>query len=217
MRVGPPHARPRCRHSRGTPPAEGTTYRPAAAKFSGGASDEQHTFPGGRGQPRQLLHRLAPCALGWALLLRSSPGGDMDILPAQLVEPEAVSQSHAARFHRQVFDEVQVADAQEVADLLGPARDTRGFTQRLRRSSQVIALKHANTFVYPRFQFDFDRHTVRPVVAQVNQRLRASTDPWGALAWWLAEQPRWGRRRPVGDPDDTSLVDLVEADADDGF
>ncbi|MHB8296266.1 MAG: hypothetical protein ACYDH5_16950 [Acidimicrobiales bacterium] len=135
----------------------------------------------------------------------------------KLVDTEAVSQSHAARFHRQVFNEVEVADAQEVADLLGPARDTRGFTQRLRRSSQVIALKHANTFVYPRFQFDFERHTVRPVVAQVNQRLRASTDPWGALAWWLAEQPRWDRRRPVDHLDDASLVDLVEADADDGF
>lgn len=135
----------------------------------------------------------------------------------KLVDTEAVSQSHAARFHREVFDEVEVADGQEVADLLGPAKDTRGFTQRLRRSSQVVALKHANTFVYPRFQFDYDRHTIRPVVAEVNRLLLASSDPWGALAWWLAEQPRWGRRRPVDHPDDMSLVDLVEADADDSF
>lgn len=135
----------------------------------------------------------------------------------KLVDTEAVSQSHAARFHRAVFDEVEAADAQEVADLLGPAKDTRGFTQRLRRSSQVIALKHGNTFVYPRFQFDFDRRAVRPVVAHVNRLLLASSDPWGALAWWLAEQPRWARRRPVDHPDDVNLVDLVEADADDGF
>lgn len=135
----------------------------------------------------------------------------------RLVDTEAVSQSHAARFHRQVFDEVDVAGAQEVTDLLGPAKDTRGFTQRLRRSSQVVALKYANTFVYPRFQFDFDRHVLRPVVAQVNQHLHASTDPWGALAWWLAEQPRWARRRPIDHVDDESLVELVEADAEDGF
>lgn len=112
---------------------------------------------------------------------------------------------------------MEVADAQEVADLLGPAKDARGFTRRLRRSSQVVALKHANTFVYPRFQFDFDRRVVRPVVAQVNRHLLASKDPWGALAWWLAEQPRWDRRRPVDHPDDVNLVSLVEADADDGF
>ena len=135
----------------------------------------------------------------------------------RLVDTEAVSQSHAARFHRQVFDEVEVADAQEVADLLGPARDVRGFTQRLRRSSQVIALKHANTFVYPRFQFDVDRRALRPVVVQVNRQLLASMDPWGALAWWLAEQPRWARKRPIDHPDDIGLLGLVEADADDGF
>lgn len=135
----------------------------------------------------------------------------------RLVETEALSQSHAARFHRQVFDDVEVADAREVADLLGPAKDIRGFTQRLRRSSQVIALRHANTFVYPRFQFDFDRRGIRPVVAQVNRHLLASADPWGALAWWLAEQPRWAKKRPIDHPDDISLLGLVEADADDGF
>ena len=135
----------------------------------------------------------------------------------QLVEAESLRQSYAGLFHRQSFETAPMLSAAAVVGTLGPVEDTRGFTKRLRATSTVIAVKHGNAFVYPAFQFDAGRHRVRPVVAEVNQALGAGADPWGALAWWAAPNPRWERHRPIDHPDDDRLVALATAEADDGF
>ncbi|MGH9064211.1 MAG: hypothetical protein ACRD0L_09630 [Acidimicrobiales bacterium] len=134
-----------------------------------------------------------------------------------MVEAEALGQAFAGSFHRQVFETVPMVGAARVAEVLGPVGDVRGFTKRLRDSSEVIAVRHGRAYVYPAFQLDAERGAVRPVVAEVNRRLRATSDPWGALVWGTAEQPRWGNRRPMDHADDRRLVALVGAEADDSF
>lgn len=137
--------------------------------------------------------------------------------PPLLIEAEALAQAFAANFHRHVFRSVPMMSGRTVADVLGPVDDQRGFLKRLRDSSTAIALRSGNTFVYPAFQFDADQRQPHDVVARVNRRLNARQDPWGTLAWWLAENPRWGHRRPIDHSDDPVLVDLVEALQDDGY
>jgi hypothetical protein len=137
----------------------------------------------------------------------------------KLLESEALAQSYAGSFHREAFANVPMIDANVLVTTLEPlgVQDVRGFAKRLRASSDVIALKQGRTYVYPKFQFDPAQHRVRTVVAEVNRRLLANRDPWGALAWWSTENPRWGRRKPVEHPDDKRVVALVEADLEDGF
>ena len=138
----------------------------------------------------------------------------------QLVETEALSQSFAGAFHREIFASVQMLAADALVTLLQPLRpphDVRSFTKRLRDSSEVIALRTGRTYVYPAFQISAKEHRVRPPVAQANRRLLASRDPWGALSWWVTENPRWGHRRPMDFPDEPELAALVGADADAGF
>jgi hypothetical protein len=134
----------------------------------------------------------------------------------QLVEPESLRQTYAGLFHRRMFETVQMLDGASVAEILGPVQDIRGYTKRLRSGSTVIAVRRGNTYLYPAFQFDPDHRRVRPVVARINEELAASVDPWGALAWWTAANPRWERRCPVDHPDDEQLTALLAADADDG-
>ena len=138
----------------------------------------------------------------------------------RLVEVESVAQSYAASFHRHVLEEVETLGPEALVKLmepLGGVSEVRSYTKRLRDSSQVIALKTGRTYVYPYFQFDRRKHRVRPVVAEVNRILLANQDPWGAMAWWLSDNPRWGHRRPVDHPDDAVLVALAGALSDDGF
>jgi hypothetical protein len=138
----------------------------------------------------------------------------------RLVEVESLAQSYAASFHRQVLEDVETLGAEALVKLmepLGGVSEVRSYTKRLRDSSQVIALKTGRTYAYPYFQFDRKKHRVRPVVAAVNRTLLAHQDPWGAMAWWLSENPRWGHRRPVDHPDDGRLVPLAGALSDDGF
>ena len=110
-----------------------------------------------------------------------------------------------------------MVNAKWVADLLGPVSDVRGFMRRLRASSDIVAVKHGNTFVYPAFQFSTERREVKPAVAEANRPLRSAADPWGALAWWTAPNPRWGRRRPIEHTDDRRVVALAGAESDDSF
>lgn len=135
----------------------------------------------------------------------------------RLVEPESLRQTYAGLFHRHIFETVPLLDASSVAAILGPVQDIRGYTKRLRSTSTVIAVKRANTYLYPEFQFDRHRRCVRPVVARANEALDAARDPWGALAWWTAANPRWQRQRPIDHPDDVRLPALLAADTEDGF
>lgn len=137
----------------------------------------------------------------------------------KLMETEALAQSYAGAFHREAFATVVMIDGGAMVALLEPlgVTDARGFTKRLRDGSELIALKHGRAYVYPEFQFDPAKHKVRKVVADANLLLLAGRDPWGALAWWTSENPRWGRRRPIDYPDDERVVTLAGAVADDGF
>lgn len=138
----------------------------------------------------------------------------------RLVEAESVAQSYAASFHREVLGNVEMLDSGALVKLmqpLGNVSEVRSYTKRLRDSSEVIALKAGRTYVYPHFQFDPEKHHIRPVVAKVNRILRANQDPWGAMAWWMSENPRWGHRRPVDHPDDGRLAELAGALSDDSF
>lgn len=137
--------------------------------------------------------------------------------PPHLVEIEAQRQAYAGTFRRRMFTELPMLNAEAVDRLLLPVKDPRGRLQRLRSTSELIAVKHGNAFVYPEFQFDRRRHRIRPVVGRVNQTLGAARDPWGSLSWWTAPNPRWDRKRPIDHVDDEQLVELAEAEAGDEF
>jgi hypothetical protein len=134
-----------------------------------------------------------------------------------LLDTEMMADAFAGHFHREVFETVPMVSATTVAELLGPVSDVRGFMRRLRSRSEVVALKHKNSFVYPEFQFSAERRELRPVVAEVNRVLDSARDPWGTMAWWMASQPRWSGRRPLDHPDDRRLVALAAAGIDDGY
>ncbi len=135
----------------------------------------------------------------------------------QLLDTEMMAEAFAGHFHREVFETVPMVSAATVAELLGPVSDVRGFVRRLRSRSDVVALKHKNSFVYPEFQFSAERRELRPVVAEVNRFLDSARDPWGVMAWWMAPQPRWSDRRPLEHPDDRRLIALADAGTDDGY
>ncbi len=135
----------------------------------------------------------------------------------RLLDTEMMAEAFAGHFHREVFEAVPMVSASTVAEILGPVSDVRGFVRRLRSRSEVVALKHKNSFVYPEFQFSAERREIRPVVAEVNRVLDSARDPWGAMAWWMAPEPRWSRRRPLEHPDDPRLVALAAAGTDDGY
>jgi hypothetical protein len=135
----------------------------------------------------------------------------------QLLDTEMMAEAFAGHFHREVFETVPMVSAATVAELLGPVTDVRGFMRRLRSRSEVVALKHRNSFVYPEFQFSAEHRELRPVVAEVNRVLDSAKDPWGAMAWWMAPQPRWSHRRPLEHPEDERLVALATAGIDDGY
>ena len=135
----------------------------------------------------------------------------------QLLDTEILAEAFAGHFHREVFESVPMVSASTVAELLGPVSDVRGFVRRLRSRSEVVALKHKNSFVYPEFQFSAERRELRPVVAEVNRVLDSAGDPWGAMAWWMAPEPRWSRRRPLEHPDDPRLLALAATVTEDGY
>lgn len=90
-----------------------------------------------------------------------------------------------AEAQRGILDRGTVGSA-AVADLLATPGSGRSAAQRLRADGALIGLKVGNRYVHPVFQFDHDRHRLHPIVATVNQRLGAATDPWAAASWWLS-------------------------------
>lgn len=133
----------------------------------------------------------------------------------RLVEVESLAQTYAGMFHRAMFDELHMVTARTLVGAIRGGADVRGVAKRLRAKGDVIALKQANTYVYPAFQLDASRGRLWPHVTAANRLLGAQEDRWGALAWWTAPNPRWHRRRPVDHPDDERIVTLARADLDD--
>ena len=153
--------------------------------------------------------------------LRFVEGSDqrLDALAGRpmLLDTAMRAETYAGQFHRQVFDEVPMVNAKWVADLLGPVSDVRGFMRRLRASSDIVAVKHGNTFVYPAFQFSTERREVKPAVAEANRRCAARRTP--GVPWPGGRRPTRarGRRRPIEHTDDRRVVALAGAESDDGF
>lgn len=136
--------------------------------------------------------------------------------PPHPVEMETQRQAYANSFHRGLFAELPMLSARAADEILGTDGGHERL-ERLRSSSQLVALEHGSALVYPQFQFDRSRRRIRPVVGRVNQELRAVSDPWGALSWWTSPNPRWDRRRPIDHVDDPQLVELAAAEPGDEF
>ena len=78
--------------------------------------------------------------------------------------------------------------AQEASSRLSrTGRSTsRTIAHERRKESKLLALKVANGFRFPAFQFD-PRGGIHPLVERANVRLGAFTDPWGTLSWWFED------------------------------
>ncbi len=63
---------------------------------------------------------------------------------------------------------------------------SRTIAHERRKESKLLALKVANGFRFPAFQFD-PRGGIHPLVERANMRLGAFHDPWGTLSWWFED------------------------------
>ncbi len=63
---------------------------------------------------------------------------------------------------------------------------SRTIAHERRKESKLLALKVANGFRFPAFQFD-SRGGIHPLVERANMRLGAFNDPWGTLSWWFED------------------------------
>ncbi len=116
----------------------------------------------------------------------------------------------AASFHAWALAQIPTVPANQVASMLAcDGADLAG--------AGLIVLRDGDDAVAPLFQLDLDTRAVGSVVAAVNRLLLAESDPWGALTWWMTENPRWGHRRPIDHADDELLVALAAADSEDGY
>ena len=92
--------------------------------------------------------------------------------------------------------------AEHVADLVRSANNNRREAgSAMRRQGRAVGVEVGGRTVFPAFQFDHARARLRPVVAEINRRLGAASDPWGVASWWLAPS--------VWRDDDVSPADLV--------
>ena len=93
---------------------------------------------------------------------------------------------------QRVWDEPMLRAA-DLAKALG-AR-SREFVRTLRDRSELLALPHKNSFLYPAFQVDVDRRCLYEEAAATNRVLRAKDKPWAAATWWVS-QNGWLEARP---------------------
>ena len=94
---------------------------------------------------------------------------------------------------RIVLDE-ELVDPGAAAVLLGAKETNRERVRLLRERSELLGIRLDRRFVYPLFQFDVERRSVRRVVATVNQLLGSSEDPWGVASWWVSKHAALGSR-----------------------
>ena len=133
--------------------------------------------------------------------------------PDELMTPDDVLRIARVRGQAQarILDE-PMYEADVVARVLGSSStNPREYARQVRRRRGVIALRFGHRFVFPAFQFDPERHEVRPVVAEVNGLLGAGEDPWAAASFWFAPDP-YLKARPadvVMDPDRAADVRLA--------
>lgn len=104
-------------------------------------------------------------------------------------------------------------ESRDAAVALGAKPTNREKVRQYRERSWLLGLPSGRGFVYPAFQFDPERRDAFPEVRAVNERLSASSDPWGVASWWISRHARLSAR-PVdlvgtGRADD--LVTVAEA------
>jgi hypothetical protein len=133
--------------------------------------------------------------------------------PDELMTPDDVLRIARVRgqAQAQILSE-PMYEADVVARVLGSSStNPREYARQVRRRRGVIALRFGNRFVFPAFQFDPERHEVRPVVAEVNGLLGAEEDPWAVASFWFAPD-HYLNARPadvVGDPDRAADVRMA--------
>ncbi len=74
--------------------------------------------------------------------------------------------------------------------------------ERKRRRGELLGLPVRNRYLFPSFQFDFERQRIFPTVVDVNRLLGAADDPWGVASWWFSTDSWLKSARPadlVGD------------------
>lgn len=86
----------------------------------------------------------------------------------------------------------------EASNLLYPnCSDTEFRLESLRGQVSLIRLPRGLNWEYPAFQFDIAARAVIPIVAYANADLKAETDPWGTLAWWVTPIRIAGAQTPL--------------------
>ncbi len=102
----------------------------------------------------------------------------------------------------------------DVGEILSPTGQAhRSIAQHRRQSNELLGIKIANKYLYPKFQIDPERREIIPVVKYANSRMECDADPWGTLDWWYSEDEALDDRRPVdmvqGGELTTQLVDFA--------
>lgn len=61
----------------------------------------------------------------------------------------------------------------------------------------LIAVSDGENWEFPVFQFDREAGAVVPIVAYANRKMKADTEPWGALSWWETPIRLGGGKTPL--------------------
>jgi hypothetical protein len=93
----------------------------------------------------------------------------------------------------------RMLSADEAGRFLGSTSSTKPsqYAHEARKRGELLGLPIRNTFVFPVFQLDRRRRTIRPAAARINQMLGAVADPWGVVSWWVGPNERVGGKTPV--------------------
>jgi HSP20 family molecular chaperone IbpA len=102
----------------------------------------------------------------------------------------------------------------DVGKILSPTgQPHRSIAKNRRQANELLGIKIANKYRYPKFQIDVERRAIIDVVRYANTRLECDADPWGTLDWWYSEDEALDDRRPVdlveNDELTTELVDFA--------
>ena len=114
-----------------------------------------------------------------------------------------------------LVEQHEMLDSTAVSRVLGKSATSRNTASRLALAGTVVALPASGHKLYPAFQFDPALQRVRPIVAELNQKLNARTDPWGVASWWLnptdfADDPRSPADLAVDGSHDQDLRDMAD-------
>jgi hypothetical protein len=136
-------------------------------------------------------------------------GGPRRVLRAEDLASERQARLAGESIARIWEEEMLEPSAAAVA--LGASAGNRQRVADLRQRSVLLGLPHGNRYLYPSFQFDLERRTVRPEVESVNRLLEAAADPWGAASWWTCPNAWLGGAQPMDLAGTGRAAELVTA------